>query len=106
MPMSADEPKHHQRGQFQAKAHPRAETVYKNRHDAQRLAAADSLAENSCGHRPDHCANQADKDGQAEGEGSELVDHRQLLGGTGYDSRVKTKQEAAQGPDDRTFQKI
>jgi hypothetical protein len=35
-----------------------------------------------------------------------MVDHRQLLGGTGYDSRVKAKQEAAQGPDDRTFQKI
>ena len=93
-------------GQFQAKAHPEGGDGIQNRHDAQRLTAADSLAENSCGHRSDHRARQSDKDGQAEGEGSEMVDHRQLLGGAGNDSRVKTKQEAAQGPDDRTFQKI
>jgi len=41
------------------------------------LTAAIRLAENSCGHCSDHCAYEANKDGQAQGEGSEMVDHRQ-----------------------------
>ena len=68
-----------------------------NGHDAERFAASDALAEDTGAHGADDGSDEADKDGDPQGESCEVVDVGELLGGSGDDGGVEAEEKTTKG---------